>query len=862
MTRFSKGFLLLSLLSAGLVSCSDDTPWSGSDTEGGIRLDLQTDGRVMRQTRADEAVGPMVPAGDSFAISLTKSDGSYSKRWSSVEAFNHEKSFPIGDYDVEATYGDVDQEGFDLPAYRGVTNVHVSPGAVSDAQITATLANAMVTINYTDAFKGNFSAYSASVQTEGHDWVVFAQNEDRAAYISPSEVKLNLTLTNAAGERVTIQPAGFTAQPRHHYAVTIGVKDDAVKGDLVLDVVFDEDVVAETVEVPLGDELWTAPAPTITAKGFSTDPVSLIEGETPANPYEFHVFSFGGLHSAVLNVVSTAYTPAFGKSVELVNADALLQSQLKAEGVEAAGFFRNVDKMGVVDVTKFVENLPAGDYKIQLQVVDALTRTSEPTELTLKVNPVTLEMTAPSKVAFLSGEITVDVTTNSPGVRDKVKFMAPDENNRLVNVSAKSVTEISSPAGKASRAGEGTHTYRYVLDVATVSGSEVDVQAIYGKRVLKMTVPVDVPQFDLAVDAFARYIVVKVTPENAAQLSEIVGNLSFYNGNNRILASNIAREESTGLVTITGFTPATKYSSVKAMLGKIEKAVPEFTTEAATDVPNGAFSMSDTSKTIDIKGINAGGQYQYLSSKRINTTNIYAEVPQGWATINDKTCFTGSNPQNTWFMVPSTILTNGEVLLRSVAYDHNGTMPENDNHGIIVREKYSRNAPSSFSSRSAGELFLGSYSFTSSGENRIDGVSFTSRPSSVSFRYRHAPVGNETGVMSVYVKDASGNVLASGTVDLSAKVNTDVKVPLTYKAADFNVKAAKLELCFKSAKGDNVQAPVPSDIADVTNKTATKPIELGTNAYKSLCVGSQLWLDNVKLNYDAPATNARRKARK
>lgn len=862
MTRFSKGFLLLSLLSAGLVSCSDESPWSGSDTEGGIRLDLQTDGRVMRQTRADEAVGPMVPAGDSFAISLKKSDGSYSKKWSSVEAFNHEKSFPIGDYDVEATYGDVDQEGFDLPAYRGVTNVHVSPGAVSDAQITATLANAMVTINYTDAFKGNFSAYSASVQTEGHDWVVFAQNEDRAAYISPSEVKLNLTLTNAAGERVTIQPAGFTAQPRHHYAVTIGVKDDAVKGDLVLDVVFDEDVVAETVEVPLGDELWTAPAPTITAKGFSTDPVSFIEGETPANPYEFHVFSFGGLHSAALNVVSTAYTPAFGKSVELVNADALLQSQLKAEGVDAAGFFRNVDKMGVVDVTKFVENLPAGDYKIQLQVVDALTRTSEPTELTLKVNPVTLEMTAPAKVAFLSNEVTVDVTTNSPGVRDKVKFMAPDENNRLVNVNAKSVTEISSPAGKASRAGEGTHTYRYVLDVATVSGSEVDVQAIYGKRVLKMTVPVDVPQFNLSVDAFARYIVVKVTPENDAQLSEIVGNLSFYNGNNRILASNIVREESTGLVTITGFTPATKYSSVKAMLGKIEKAVPEFTTEAATDVPNGEFSL--TSQTINITSINTGGKFVITPVDYQLKSSIAVSEATGWASVNDLTASMGSSNMNTWFVVPSTFAENGEVRLRSVGYNHAGESPSDSKNGWST-DYYSKNAPSdSQFEKAAGELFLGSYPYTDNGTGvRTDGIAHGSRPSSMSFSYRYTSVANEQGEAYVTLLDASGAVIATKTVRLtSASSNTNVTV--TLPSYPFGKKAASIKLGFRSTASGvvpSINIPTGSALKESPGSLANLKA-IPVNAYKAVATGSQLWLDNVKLNYDAPATNARRKARK
>lgn len=865
MRKFSKGFLILAAACAGLTSCSDESPWGGSDSEGGIRLDLSTDGRVMRQTRADEAVSPMVPDGDSFAISLTKSDGSYSKNWSSVEGFNRESAFPIGDYDVVATYGDVNVEGFELPAYRGVTQVHVSPGAVSDAHITATLANAMVTIKYTDDFKANFSAYSASIQTEGHDYVVFAQNEDRPAYISPSEVKLNLTLTNAAGESVTIRPAGFTANARHHYAVTIGVTDDSVTGDLALDVVFDEDVVAETVEVPLGDELWTAPAPTVTAKGFTTDALSMIEGGTPANALEFHVFAFGGLHAATLNVVtSSSYAPAFGRSVELVNADDLVQSQLKAEGVDCAGFFRNVDKMGVVNVTKFVENLPAGDYKVQLQVVDALTRTSEPTELSVNVTPVTIEASAPAKADFLSTEVTVDVTTNCEAVKEKVSFKAPDENNRMVEVPVKSVTEVTAPAGKATRAAGESHTYRYVLDVAAVSGSEVDVQVIYGKKVQEVKVPVDVPEFDMAVDAFARYIVVKVNPKNASQLAEIVGGLEFFNGSNRILASNITRDSSTGLITIAGFTPGVTYTSVKAFLGKIEKTLPAFTTEAATDVPNGEFSL--TSQTINISSIDTGGKFRVSPRDYQLKSSIVRSEANGWASVNELTASRGSSNMNTWFVVPSTFAENGEVIVRSVGYSHNGTSPSTSG-GSFNTKYYCENAPSdSQLEKAAGELFLGSYPYTDNGTGvRTDGIRHASRPASMSFSYRYTPVGNEQAEAYVVLLDASGAEIAGKTVRLAAaSSNTNVTVALP--SYPFGKKAASIRVGFRSTASGTVPVvniPSGNSLKESPGGNLLAGLSaIAVNAYKAVATGSQLWLDNVKLNYDAPAAAARRKARK
>ena len=304
MKNFSKGLLFLAAVSSvGLVSCSDESPWSGSDSEGGINLNFSSDARVVRQTRADDNVSPVVPDGNQFAVNLSKSDGSYSKDWNSIEAFNRETSFPIGDYTLTASYGDIDAEGFSNPYYKGQTDVHVSPGAVTDATVVATLANAMVSIRYTDEFKSNFAAYSSSIQTEGHSWVVFAQDEDRPAYVAPSEVKLDLQLTNDAGKVVNIQPASFTALARHHYVVTIGVSPDSATGDVVLDIQFDDDVVAETVAVSLGDELFNAPAPSVKTKGF--EPGTALDAYEYASfkgDAQFDVFAFGGLKSATINV--------------------------------------------------------------------------------------------------------------------------------------------------------------------------------------------------------------------------------------------------------------------------------------------------------------------------------------------------------------------------------------------------------------------------------------------------------------------------------------------------------------------------------------------------------------------------------
>lgn len=429
-----------------------------------------------------------------------------------------------------------------------------------------------------------------------------------AAYICPSEVvNLNLTLTNMAGDRTTIQPATFKALARHHYVITVGVSGNTTSGDLALNVVFDDDVVAETVNVSLGDDLFSAPAPTVEAKGFTPENVlEAFEGEERSDNPEFHVFAFGGLRTATLNVVSeNGYAPAFGRSVQLVNADAVTQSQLAAEGVDCAGFFRNVDKMGVVNVAKFLRKLPAGNYTVELQVVDAMTRTSEPTKLQVKINPVVFEVSPVMSVPMLADEVSVDVATNCAGIKNSVRFKVPDANNKMVDATIKSVTQVNAPSGKATRA-DLPYTFRYVLALEPQIRSEIEVVTFVNNNFESIKVPMTIPEYTIESDAFARKVVLKITGNSAAETKSIVDNIIFYNGSTLIPTANISHDAN-GYVTIVGLNPSVTYHSFTAKLGSIEKSVGEFTTEAENDVPNGAFGK--VCETINISSIGTGGQW-------------------------------------------------------------------------------------------------------------------------------------------------------------------------------------------------------------------------------------------------------------
>ena len=799
----------------------------------------------MRQTRADDSVSPFVPAADQFSVSLTKSDGTFTKTWTGVESFNRESAFSIGDYTVAAFYGDAESEGFECPFYKGSADVHVSPGAVTDATVVATLANSMVSIRYTDKFNENFSDYSSSVQTEGHDWVVFAKSETRPAYIASSDVKVKVRLTNDAGKTVEVVPAQFTAQPRHHYVVTLDVEETA--GGLALDVVFDDDVVAETVEISLTDELFSAPAPTVTAKGFDASaPLEMFEfAEQTAKP-EFHCFAFGGLRQATLNVVSSnGYSPAFGRRVELVGADELTQAQLASAGVDCAGFFRNVDKMGVVNLKGFIESLPAGTYEISLEIEDQATRVSEPVKMDVTVKPVTFSLEAPIKAEFLGSELTVDVLTNCPDIRNKVSFKVPDGNNSMVPAEIKSVSLVD-----GTRA-EGSVRLRYVLAMSSRAQALIDVEGHLRDRVANVQVSMAEPEYTITPDAYARKVVLRINAADEKTAKFLRDNLVYYNGDTQIPSSNIAHGAD-GLITISSLNPSIQYLQIKAKVAAFVKAVPEFTTEAEADVPNGTFTAS--TQTIDINPINTGGQYtgtRFNNPKYQLISSIERPTPDGWANVNERTCYAGSSNKNTWYLVPSTWEENGQAVLRSAGYSHHGK-----DLGVTTKTGvyYCQNAPSDADlQKAAGELFLGSYSFNGS-ESRTDGMAWTSRPATLSFDYSYTPYNNERGEAYVKVLDASGKVIAQQSLSLTASSNMTTRT-VTLDGYPFGVKAARIEIGFRSTESGvtpSVYIPKGEELKETAAQwdfAFPQKHPIPANQYKAVATGSKLVLDNVRFGY-------------
>ena len=835
----------------------DDNPWQSSTDGGSLRLSLSADGNIAASTRADDTKATIIPAAADFGVSLSRTDGSFNKKWNLLEEFNKEELFPIGEYKIEAFYGDRDVEGFENPWFYASDNVAVTAGDQKNVSLTATLANSMVSIRYTDEFKSNFTSYSAAIRSTGHDYVVFAQNEDRPAYMAPSQIELNLTLTNASGKKVTLQPAGFRAEARRHYIVKIGVNGASSTGNLTLDVQFEEDVVSETVEVPLGDELFEAPAPSVVAKDFTDgETMSAFESFTPVGNPRYEVYAFGGLKEVVLKLnESSTYNPPFGKEVQLVNASDMDQANVNASGISVTGLFRNPDKMGIVELKGFLGKMPIGSHTVSLVAKDMLTRVSEPVTLHVIVSAVDIKIEPVANMEYRGTEGEVYLLTNCADIRDKVTFKVT---NNEVAAEVLDIEDISS-----SEAGGLPYKFKYKVKTPELQMESSPLWVYYGAVAdarAQTRLKVDFPKYSIDVDPFAKKVKLRVVPEDPSKLRIITNDLVIISDGKMVNVNRIQKDLETGIINVFDLTESKTYENVEFALSNTSNprtAIPAFTTESATIVPNGDFSVESDQR------VNFGNRTIQVGSKYRNTvftdytisSSIDRGMPSGWSSINAKTCFDGASNANSWYVVPSTFLENGRVIVRTVGYSHNGKdLGVSGNAANFTY--YGTNYPEKADLNIAiGELFLGSYAFDSNGEQRVDGVSFTSRPLTLSFQYRYTPCNNENAEAYIKVLNSSGKEISQGVLRMEAtsEMKTATVVLDIY---EFGENASLLQLGFKSTSSSirvpEINIPTGSALDEGFDSRGdkTKP----ANDYKAFAMGSELVIDDVKLGYDPPAT--------
>lgn len=856
-----------------LTGCSDDWGFSGSSA-GRISpmVGIDTEAVVSRSSDpASRADGDEISVAD-LSLRLVKADGSFAQTWP-VNDFPVNQEFATGEYTLEAFYGSTDEEGFAKPAFFGSQSLVVAKDQATSVALTASLANCRFIIKYTDAFKGYMTDWSATVQSAGAA-LDYPKDAVEPIYVKPGDVTINIAVTKPNGLGGKFALPVVKAEPRHQYTVTVDVNEGGV-GDAEFTVTFDENLEVEDVTIDISDAILSAPAPSVEADGFDpATPLDIVAGLATEHKPVMNIVALGGIGSVIMETKS-AYLISKGwpEKIDLVAADATQQALLKEYGLGVIGLWRNVDKMAVIDFSQLLKNIGIVDGDntsvFSVSVVDRISRVTEPLSLTVNAEEVAVQLSRSGDLYEPGEPVAVNLAYNGYDIRSDVAFKIyyPASNQWRE-------TEVLSVSEPRSRA-----LSEYTVSIATdaVIDDDLRVQAFCaGKGSEIITIGMAPFQVQGSTnDVFATHAFVKVVGtdgEEDPNPSDVTFVASLGEGQ----FAPVTSEYADGYFRVSGLTPGSDYR-LKAVVGGLRSKVFKFTTEQALVVPNGDFE--DLEDSFVKNGMNLGGEWSISKGTNYqNTIDFNARTAKGWASVNAKTASVSAACVNSWYVVPSTFNTgisvtshkkgikifgggedgtpdsykgfaaqNGEsaMVLRNVAWDANGVNPGLYlQTGMGKNDYYNHNdlaASGDVAERSAGKLFLGSYSYVAGVETYSEGIDFASRPSSLQGYYRYARGSQdsaEKGTVKVTLLSGS-TVVASGEAALDAAGDfTAFNIPLTY--AKGAPKATELRIMIAS-----------SDHASYNQADETAAIKTDTklNKFEAYSIGATLVIDNLTFNY-------------
>lgn len=697
---------------------------------------------------------------------------------------------------------------FGKPYFYGSSEFVVKEDETTDVAVTATLANCMISIDYTDDFKHFFPQYNTKLHSNGGDYIEYSSDETRPVFMKPGEISFLLFLTKQNGISGTFEPASITTEARTHYHVTFDA-NQGNNGEVQLSINFDESVEQENVEIDLSDELMLSPAPRVAVQGFTPDTaIGIIEGTTLSNPVKFTVISTSSLASVKLTTQSQSLLDqGWPAEIDLLNASASQKAQMETLGLSTIGLGNKPGQMAQIDFTKVAKYLSgAEEHRFTIVAKDKLTKVNDPVSLVLSTEPISISLSN-AAVGVNETEATAVINYNGEDLANSVKLQIFNSFGAWQDAPITNVTTIT-------RAGQDYNVTFSVpagtkdMKIRALYAGKVKCEGMLSVRGLSMNI--------LAQNIWATKAIFNVAVASAFSINDIKMYVAQGNGNFSEW-TNTTINPTAMTVTLNGLQPGTTYRVSGSPTGIFEQSygVKTITTENALQPENG--NMENWSKITHPKINFISSSFdEYFANSTSEQTYWSTRNPMTTSNRNIAT-YSYTNPCGTY---PTTGASGTAASISTIGWGQGNTWAGN---ASIIYNK------------SAGYLFMGNYAYTAGTENFKYGCPFSSRPKSLSFDYTFIPVSGESFKSYVVIENRNGeNITELGRGELisGTAVNSFTNITINIAYTNTSMKATHAYIVFISSTADNPDTP---------NHLS---LPFG-NAHQ----GNVLTVDNIKFNY-------------
>ena len=868
----------------GLLICafSGDSDRVPADGIGKLRLSLSAD-----TTSLNKGINNSTKAAvsDEFEKFLTTADYKIRivQQSDTVQSYDRFDEMPSeielkeGAYTLIASKGDNLPSAFENPYFEGSTDFTVKADMSTPIDVTCTLGNARITVDYTEDFKEAYSDYTvllSSAFTSGS--LEIKKDEMRPAYMQVAKegselgIAIRLKKITEDKEKTYKIPTPLSIERRQNIRLIFKTDGEALDG-IGLEIILDDEMTNVTLNEGIPDFMWKPfEKPTLSPDDFTNGESFTIKvGKFEKSPTVGFAMPAGIASLCVKQwreekeneeitydlATDEGVTAALGKNFkwsvngkantnvkgerktgQLFLKDAInsLEAPIEEDqtytyhyefsGVDATGKAHATNVLGVTVVVQ-----PAGQ--------PIITFDGFPETTIIEGDDMSKEIEAKFEAEGIIDETKTTLTIND-GVDDKVYNILTDGtvlyNDWGISVESgnNATATLKFPKVFSSRLEapmEGEKTFTYKLDLADKKGRSFPT--------LTKTLTVKAPVFELTPsanggDAFAcrAFLRAKVSdgthPDNLKFQWRKVGNGSWNNCKNHTYQTDEICD------TLKNLTSGGQQYEIRAIYREKEKRVTEpivITTENVVELEDGSFEnwhkKEVYKKTIWSVGTTGLGIDQWWPYNEGGSS--------WWATRNALTTSQRSGVSCYYTSYSGTVpVDNG----------YEGKAAEISTLGWKEGNTFTELGGES-GTHSAGMLFLGSHSATSNGVETIDyGHDFNVRPNAFEFYYKFKSLNSESFEAYIVVENReNGTVtqLGSGRIMSNQDQASFAPVRVNVHYTNTSLKATHMYIVFRSSTADN-----PS----------VEGVQGSLGAFDgysdSRYVGNVLTIDNVRLIYE------------
>ena len=171
------------------VSCAK----VASSDKGQVTFELSNNQQIADMTKSNVSDYTSLPSASDFTITITGAGYCWTGTLSQWEESNF---LAAGEYSVTATYGDLEDEGFDKPYFTGSESFTVIGGETVNTTIPVQLGNTVVKVSCSEYFKEYYKDYRFELSRNGSTIATFAKDQNKAAFVDAYKFTLSGTMTS------------------------------------------------------------------------------------------------------------------------------------------------------------------------------------------------------------------------------------------------------------------------------------------------------------------------------------------------------------------------------------------------------------------------------------------------------------------------------------------------------------------------------------------------------------------------------------------------------------------------------------------------------------------------------------------